>query len=76
MLNTTEAEPFAPKAVTVYEEDAATAAGVPEIMPVEEFRLKPVGSAGFTLYEDAVPLRIGLLAAIATPLVYTGASCA
>jgi hypothetical protein len=69
MFSVTEAEAFALPAVTMYVEVAATAVGVPEMMPVEELRLMPAGSAGLTPYEDAVPLMTGLSAAIATPLV-------
>jgi hypothetical protein len=69
ILSDAVAEPLAPVAVTVYVEVAATTVGVPVMMPVEVLRLIPAGSAGLTLYEDAVPLITGLSSGIATPLV-------
>jgi hypothetical protein len=69
MLNVVDPVVFAPAAVTVYEAEAANTVGVPEMTPVEEFRIKPAGSVGLTVYAFAVPLRTGLSAVIATLLV-------
>ena len=42
------ADPALLDAVTVYRVEAAAAVGVPLIWPVEEFRVRPAGSAGAT----------------------------
>jgi hypothetical protein len=47
-----------------------TAVGVPSIIPVLVFRLRPAGRAGLTLYEaTAPPVLMGLFAPIAVPWV-------
>jgi hypothetical protein len=51
--------------VTVYDAWAAAAVGVPEIIPVELSRVKPVGSAGLTPYESTVPVTVGASGAMA-----------
>jgi hypothetical protein len=49
---------------------AATAVGVPLMIPVPALRLRPAGRAGLTLYEVAAPpVLVGLFAAIAVPWV-------
>ena len=55
-------------AVTIYVATAVAVVGVPVIMPVPVFKLKPAGKAGLTEYEvGAPPLLLGELAAIALP---------
>jgi hypothetical protein len=44
------------------------AIGVPSIIPVLVFRLRPTGRAGLTLYEVAAPpVLVGVLAVIGIP---------
>ena len=57
-------------AVTVYDADAVTAVGVPEIVPVEESKDRPAGSVGETDQETTVPPpEVGVAAVIAESLV-------
>jgi hypothetical protein len=47
---------------------AVTAVGVPLMIPVVVFRLRPAGRAGLTLYEvTAPPVLVGLFAVIGVP---------
>ena len=55
-------------AVTVYWAEAATAVGVPLMVPVAVFRFRPEGSEGETEYESTVPAKmVGETACIAVP---------
>ena len=57
-------------AVTVYDADAVTAVGVPEIVPVEESKDRPAGSVGETDQVATVPpLVVGATVLRALPLV-------
>ena len=57
-------------AVTVYDADAVTAVGVPEIVPVEESKDRPAGSVGETDQETTVPPKAeGVADVIAESLV-------
>ena len=57
-------------AVTRYTATGLTAVGVPVMLPVELFRLRPAGSAGATESEaTAPPVADGVLAVIAVLLV-------
>jgi hypothetical protein len=57
-------------AVTVYDADAVTAVGVPEIVPVEESKDRPAGSVGETDQETTEPPKAeGVADVIAESLV-------
>lgn len=61
--------PCAFVAVISYVAAAETAVGVPLITPVEAFSTNPVGRAGVTVHEDAVPpVLTGVRELIATPI--------
>ena len=60
-------------AVTVYDAEAVTVVGVPEIAPVVLDRVRPAGSEGETDQEvTAPPLEVGETVVIAVPLVNAG----
>ena len=70
MLTPTVVLPAAFVAVTVYTAVAATALGVPEMMPVEVFKLRPDGRSGDTEYDaTAPPVLLGVFGEMATPTV-------
>jgi hypothetical protein len=46
-----------------------TTVGVPEMVPVEELKLRPVGSVGPTKKVGEVPLTDGVSVVMATPMV-------
>jgi hypothetical protein len=49
---------------------AATAVGVPLMIPVVVLKLRPAGRTGLTLYEATVPpVMVGLFGAIVVPWV-------
>ena len=55
-------------AVTVYWAEAATAVGVPLMVPVAVFRFRPEGSEGETEYESTVPAKmVGETASLQCP---------
>ena len=71
----TDAESVPPVlvAVTVYDAEAVTVVGVPEIAPVVLDRVRPAGSEGETDQEvTAPPLEVGETVVIAVPLVNAG----
>jgi len=60
-------------AVTVYDAEAVTVVGVPEIAPVVLDKVRPAGSEGETDQEvTAPPLEVGETVVIAVPLVNAG----
>ena len=60
-------------AVIVYDADAVTVDGVPEIAPVVLERVKPAGRDGETDHETTVPpVDVGLTVVIAVPFVKAG----
>ena len=60
-------------AVIVYDADAVTVVGVPEIAPVVLERVKPAGRDGETDHETTVPpVDVGLTVVIAVPFVRAG----
>lgn len=60
-------------AVTVYDAEAVTVVGVPEIAPVVLDNVRPAGSEGETDQEvTAPPLEVGETVVIAVPLVNAG----
>jgi hypothetical protein len=68
--------PVAFVAVTAYADPGnPISVGVPEIVPVEAFKLKPAGRAGLTLYELAAPVTVGISGVIATPCVAVITAC-
>ena len=68
IFNPSVALPHEFVAVTVYVADAVAVVGDPVIAPVPVFKLKPVGKAGLTEYEVAIPpLLLGELVVIALP---------
>jgi hypothetical protein len=65
MVTVAVVEPAEFEAVTRYGVFAEIAVGVPEIVPVELFRLNPAGKAGLTEYEVTVPVTVGASAGMA-----------
>jgi hypothetical protein len=60
-------------AVTVYSANAATAVGVPEMVPVVVLKLSPPGKLGLTANALTVPVTVGVSGEIALPAINVGA---
>ena len=61
-VSVVDATPDALVALIVYCFCAVIAVGVPEMIPVVEFKVRPAGRAGLIEYEEATPLdKVGIL---------------